>query len=68
MITEIFKGNWHQIKGKIIKKWGSITNDDIACIKGNLEELRGLLQKRYNYTKAEAQDEIVKFCNENNWT
>ena len=66
-IKDNVEGNWHEIKGKILKTWGMLSQNDILRIQGNVEELRGLLQKKYGYTKEETDKEITKFCNEHNW-
>jgi uncharacterized protein YjbJ (UPF0337 family) len=40
------KGNWHQLKGEIIRKWGKITDDDLTEAEGNMEKLVGKIQER----------------------
>jgi uncharacterized protein YjbJ (UPF0337 family) len=67
MYTDIIKGNWHQVKGKIMQKWSKITNDHLLLMKGNSEELRGVLEKSYGYSKDKADKEIKEFIEENKW-
>ena len=38
------EGNWKQLKGKVIEKWGKLTDDDYDQIKGKREQLSGRLQ------------------------
>jgi uncharacterized protein YjbJ (UPF0337 family) len=52
------EGNWKQYKGKIMSKWGKLTNDDIESINGKRTELLGLIQSRYGRAKAQADIEI----------
>ena len=40
------KGNWTQFKGKVREKWGDLTDDDVARIEGNQEQLIGRIQER----------------------
>ena len=51
-------GNWKQFSGKVKEKWGELTDDDLAQINGNREQLEGILQKRYGYAKDKAKQEI----------
>lgn len=41
------KGEWSQLKGRIRKRWGRLTNDDLEQIAGDREILVGKLQERY---------------------
>ena len=57
MNREQFEGNWHLLKGKIKEKWGKLTDDDIARINGKYEQFVGALQKKYGYSKEQAERE-----------
>lgn len=52
------EGNWKQFAGKVKEKWGDLTDDDLARVNGNREQLEGLLQQRYGYAKDRAKQEI----------
>ena len=52
------EGSWKQHKGKIMSKWGKLTEDDIESIKGKRTKLIGLLQTHYGHAKEQAEDEI----------
>ncbi len=52
------EGNWKQFSGKVKEKWGELTDDDIARVNGNREQLEGVLQQRYGYAKDKARQEI----------
>lgn len=58
--TEV-KGNWHEIKGIIKRKWAEITDDEIGVIDGKREKLIGSLIKKFNMTEAEAESHVEKF-------
>lgn len=54
-------GKWHELKGHVRHQWGKLTDDDVEKLSGKAEELSGVLQQRYGYTKAQAQAEIDKW-------
>jgi uncharacterized protein YjbJ (UPF0337 family) len=61
MNQDIISGKWQEIKGKVKQQWGNLTDDEITQMKGNHEELQGLLQKRYGYEKDAAEKQIDSF-------
>jgi uncharacterized protein YjbJ (UPF0337 family) len=63
MTDEMFKGKWHQIKGKVQEQWGELTDDDVDKMNGKSEQLIGKLQEKYGYTKAQAQQQVAEFMN-----
>jgi uncharacterized protein YjbJ (UPF0337 family) len=52
------KGDWNQLKGKALEKWGELTNDELDQMKGQSDQLVGAIQKRYGLTVDEAQREV----------
>lgn len=48
-----FKGNWHEIKGKLKQKFAILTDSDLLLVEGKQEELLGRLQERLGKTKEE---------------
>lgn len=60
MDSNISKGNWKILKGKVQQKWGKLTNDELDVLEGKREELVGLVQKRYG----ESKDAIEKQLDE----
>lgn len=61
MNKDLFKGKWHEMKGKIKEKWGKLTDDDLTEIDGKTENLLGKLQKHYGYAKDRAERELNEF-------
>jgi uncharacterized protein YjbJ (UPF0337 family) len=59
--NDILQGKWHELKGQVRQQWGKLTDDDFTRLSGKTEELAGVLQQRYGYGKAQAENEI------NNW-
>lgn len=66
MNKDIIEGNWKQIKGKIMQKWGNLTDSDLSRIRGTREELEGLLLEKYGIKKDKAKEEIESFIKQNN--
>jgi uncharacterized protein YjbJ (UPF0337 family) len=55
------EGNWKQFAGKVKEQWGDLTDDDIAEMNGQREQLEGILQKRYGYAKDVAKLEVDRW-------
>ncbi len=62
MNTDMLKGDWTNLKGKIKEKWGKLTDDDLTVIEGKRDQIAGKLQERYGYAKEQAQKELDEFC------
>ena len=58
MNKDIVEGNWKQMRGHIKEWWGKLTNDDLDKINGRYDKLVGLIQQKYGYTKARAEQEL----------
>ena len=52
------EGDWKQLRGKVKERWGKLTDDDLAVIKGRRAQLEGKIQERYGYAKSQARREI----------
>lgn len=62
MNKDILKGHWHELKGKVKQHWGKLTDSDLSKIEGKAEELCGLLQKKYGYSKERAEKDVERFA------
>ena len=54
-----FKGEWHELKGKLTQKFADLTYNDLDFTEGQEEELLGHLQKKLG----KSQDEIAHLIN-----
>ncbi|HET8699634.1 MAG TPA: CsbD family protein [Gammaproteobacteria bacterium] len=52
------EGQWKQLKGRALEKWGKLTDDDLNLIEGKRETLVGRVQERYGKRKDEAEREV----------
>lgn len=55
MNTTELKGNWHELKGKLKKKYADLTDDDLLYAEGKEEELYGKLQVKLGKSKEEVK-------------
>ena len=62
MNTDTLKGQWTQLKGRVRKQWGKLTDDDVEQVRGDAEILAGKIQERYGRTKEDAHKEVERFC------
>jgi uncharacterized protein YjbJ (UPF0337 family) len=53
------KGGWNEIKGKIKKAYGDLTDDDLIYQEGKDDETLGRLQQK----TGKSRDELVKWIN-----
>ncbi|MBR0566877.1 CsbD family protein [Azoarcus sp. L1K30] len=58
MNSDILKGNWKQLKGRVQAQWGKLTDDDLDVIEGRREELAGKIQERYGLSREEAEKQL----------
>ncbi|WP_290650245.1 CsbD family protein [Aquisalimonas sp.] len=58
MNEDRLKGNWEEMRGKVQRKWGELTDDELDQVKGSRKELVGILQKRYGKAKDEIEREV----------
>lgn len=61
MNRDILEGQWKQIKGKVKQQWGRLTDDELEQLSGSYDELAGLIQERYGYSREEAMNELDMF-------
>ena len=54
---QTLQGNWNEIKGKLRSKWGSLTDDDLMILNGNVDQLLGTIQRK----TGEARESIEQF-------
>ena len=58
MNWDIIQGQWKQMEGKVKQQWGNLTDGDLAKVSGKREELEGVLQTRYGYSKDQVKKEL----------
>ena len=62
MNSDVVKGQWTQLKGKIRQQWGRLTDDDIAEINGDRDVLIGKLQELYGRSREDAEKDLDRWA------
>jgi len=57
-LTDVIKGNWNQIKGKMKEQYAELTDDDLTYQEGQEDQLIGRLQEKLGKSKQEIKDWI----------
>jgi len=57
-LTDILKGNWNIVKGKLQQEYAELTEDDLMYEEGKEDELLGRLQTKLGKTKEEINEWI----------
>jgi uncharacterized protein YjbJ (UPF0337 family) len=60
MNKDIFEGKWKEMRGQVKGWWGKLTDDDLEKAAGKSDQLIGLLQQKYGYTKEHAEAEFSR--------
>jgi len=61
MNEDILKGQWKELKGRVRRRWGKITVDDMAQIQGDREVLAGKIQERYGRSREQVEEELDRW-------
>lgn len=62
MKLDSIKDQWKLACDRIRCTWGKLSEEDIAGIAGNREQLTLLLQTRYGYAKSVADGKVTEFA------
>jgi len=60
MNKDIFEGKWKEMRGQMKEWWGKLTDNELEQAGGNAEQIVGLLQQKYGYTRERAEEEFNK--------
>jgi uncharacterized protein YjbJ (UPF0337 family) len=58
MNKDVFEGKWKEMRGQAKEWWGKLTDDDLDRTGGKYDQLLGLLQQKYGYTREAAETEV----------
>lgn len=61
MNTDIIKGKWKQLNGRIKQQWGELTDDDLTAAEGSRDYLAGKIQERYGIARDAAMEQVKDF-------
>ena len=60
MNADVFAGQWKQMRGELKSWWGKLSDDDLDRIGGQKDKLIGLVQEKYGYARATAEQEVER--------
>ena len=58
MNKDVFEGKWKEMRGQAKVWWGKLTDDDLEQTGGKAEQMIGLLQQKYGYSREKAEQEF----------
>ena len=58
MNRDIFEGKWKEMRGQVKEWWGELTDDELEQTGGKADQLVGLLQQKYGYSRERAEEEF----------
>ena len=58
MNNDVFEGKWKQVRGQAKEWWGKLTDDDLDRVGGKYEQLIGVVQEKYGYTRERVEKEF----------
>lgn len=53
-----FEGNWKQTRNPAKEWWGQLTGDSMDKVRSQRSKFVGLIQEKYGYTRARAEQEF----------
>jgi uncharacterized protein YjbJ (UPF0337 family) len=53
--------DWQQFTAMVQQKWDKLTDADLTTFGGQSDQLAGILQRKYGYTREQADQEIREF-------
>jgi uncharacterized protein YjbJ (UPF0337 family) len=57
-------GHWDSLKGKIKEHWGQITDDELAEVEGQYDQLVGLIQQKTGEARQQIKNAIDEIAEE----
>lgn len=58
MNRDVLEGKWKEMKGQVREWWGELTDDELEATGGKADQVIGLLQQKYGYTRERAEQEF----------
>jgi len=58
MNKDVFEGKWKEMRGQVKEWWGKLTDDDLERVGGKFDQLIGVIQEKYGYTRERVEKEF----------
>lgn len=49
------EGRWDELKGRLQERWGQLTDDDLQQVRGNTNQLVGVIERKTGETRQEIE-------------
>lgn len=59
--ADMFERQWKQLRKEVRQQWLALTDADVDRIEGHVDVLVELLQEKYGYSQAQAEEEVNRF-------
>ncbi len=66
MNTEQIRDQWNSVTGRLRDHWSELSDNDFRRVRGNAEQLVGMVQKRTGATRAEVEQLINRVVSDGN--
>lgn len=60
--TQTLEGNWAGIKGQVQEKWGQISDNELQQVKGDANQLIGLIQRKTGEAREQIERQLDDFA------
>jgi uncharacterized protein YjbJ (UPF0337 family) len=64
MNKDMMQDKLKQLRDEVKRRWGALTDKDLDTVDVKLDQLPGLLQASYGYTREQAEKEIALFLSD----
>ena len=61
-MENLFAGKWNEIKGEVMKAWGSITQEELDLTGGSLQSVVTLVQEKFGLAREEAATRLMELA------
>ena len=58
MNKDVFEGKWKEMRGQFKEWWGKLTDDGLERVAGKYDQLIGVIQEKYGYTRERVEKEF----------
>lgn len=65
---ERLQGNWNEVVGAVRREFGDLTGSELEQVKGNVDALVGLVQRKTGQSKEQIHDFLSNCCGESRAT
>ena len=59
---QMLEGQWNELAGYIKSKWGQLTDDELQQVRGNVQQLVGLIQDKTGWARENIEAELEQLA------